>query len=103
MAVLHTYVHYVRLSTPRVVVMVAVVTVITRAVIRQRVDDLGSLGRLLVLHFLHLEDVGVAELLAQAHDQADGVDVHADHHQLVLAVAGDLHRADACRLHGRDR
>lgn len=47
--------------------------------------------------FLHLEDVSVAELLAQARDEADRVDVHADHLQPVLGVAGDLHRADPCR------
>ena len=51
----------------------------------------------LSLTFLHLEDVSVAELLAQARDEADRVDVHADHLQPVLGVAGDLHRADPCR------
>jgi hypothetical protein len=51
----------------------------------------------LSLTFLHLEDVSVAELLAQARDEADGVDVHADHLQPVLGVAGDLHRSDPCR------
>lgn len=51
----------------------------------------------LSLTFLHLEDVSVAELLAQARDEADGVDVHADHLQPVLGVAGDLHRAHPCR------
>ena len=80
-----------------VVVVVAVVTVITRAVIRRQFHDLGFLLRLLVLHFLHLHDVSVAELLAQARDQAHGVDVYADQLQPVLAVADDPHRADPCK------
>jgi len=92
-------------SAPRgrrsVPVVVAVVTVITRAVIRRQFHDLGLLLRLLVLDFLHLQDVRVAELLAQARDQADGVDVYADHLQPVLAVAGDPHRADPCKTGDR--
>jgi hypothetical protein len=70
--------------------MVVVVTGVV--VVRQLLHDLGFLFRLLllcllVLHFIHLQDLGVADLLAQTLDQADGVDVVADHLQPVLAVS----------------
>ena len=52
--------------------------------------------RVIGLHFLHLQDVGVAELPAQAADQADRVDAVADHLQLVLVAAGDLHGDYPC-------
>jgi hypothetical protein len=60
---------------------------------RRRRRRLGVLGRLLVLDFLHLQDVGVADLPAQAAGQPDRVDVVADHLQL---LPGDRHRYHPC-------
>jgi hypothetical protein len=68
--------------------------------IRRLVPNFGRF-RLLVLHFLHLQEAGLAELLAQALDEADGVDAVADHLQPVLAVAGC--RRFVPRLHSDPR
>jgi hypothetical protein len=77
------------------------VVVVTGVAVRHLVLDFGLfrlllLLCLLLLHFLHLQDGGVADLLTQALDQADGVHAVADHLQPVPGVAGDPHRAHPC-------
>ena len=66
--------------------LVLVVVVAGWVVVRRRVHRHGRrrlrlilLLLLRLLHFLHLDDLGVAELLAEAADEAHRVDAVADH------------------------
>ncbi|KAE8813960.1 hypothetical protein D1007_08882 [Hordeum vulgare] len=78
--------------------LVLMVVVAVRVVVRRQVHGLGRfrlrvvlLLLLRLLHLLNLDDLGVAELLAEAADEAHRVDAVANHLQLVPGVAGYHH------------